>query len=116
MNECKAGTERPEALARSALTSLQPELFWGGRSVAAATGETFDVSNPSDGKHLVRVATAGPEDIDQAVQAAHQQFEQGHWPRMSGAERGRQLLRLADLIERAGIEDVSYDKVVSILH
>lgn len=100
MSDCEAETERPDTLARSALASLRPELYWGGRSVSAATGETFDVSNPSDGKHLIRVAAAGPEDIDQAVQAAHQQFEQGHWPRMSGAERGWQLLRLADLIER----------------
>lgn len=100
MSDCEAETERPDTLARSALALLRPELFWGGRSVSAVTGETFDVSNPSDGKHLIRVAAAGPENIDPAVQAAHQQFEQGHWPRMSGAERGEQLLRLANLIER----------------
>lgn len=39
-------------------------------------------------------------DVDRAVAAAHAQLEGGAWSQMDGAQRGRLLSKLADLVER----------------
>jgi acyl-CoA reductase-like NAD-dependent aldehyde dehydrogenase len=76
------------------------QLFIGGRFVDAASGETFDDLDPATGEVLARVAEAGPEDVHRAVAAARTALEDGPWSRMPGAERGRILLRIADLLDR----------------
>ncbi|MEV0382692.1 aldehyde dehydrogenase [Nonomuraea sp. NPDC050643] len=62
-------------------------------------GATFTVISPRDGRVLTEVADAGQAEVDAAVAAARRAFDQGPWPRLAPAERGRALLRLADLIE-----------------
>lgn len=56
------------------------------------------VLEPATGQPFVEVAEAGLEDVERAVQAAHQAFEHGLWPRLSATERGRILLRAAQLV------------------
>ncbi|RCG21967.1 aldehyde dehydrogenase family protein [Sphaerisporangium album] len=56
--------------------------------------------DPADGSEATRVAWGTPADVDAAVAAARQAFDNGPWPRMPGHERARVLYRLADLIER----------------
>jgi acyl-CoA reductase-like NAD-dependent aldehyde dehydrogenase len=75
-------------------------LFIGGEWRDAADGETFDVVAPSTEEHLATVAAASAADVDDAVAAARAQFEGGAWSRLTGADRGLLLQRLADLIER----------------
>ena len=75
-------------------------LFIGGEWRDAADGETFDVVAPSTEEHLATVAAASAADVDDAVAAARAQFEGGAWSRLTGADRGLLLHRLADLIER----------------
>jgi gamma-glutamyl-gamma-aminobutyraldehyde dehydrogenase len=62
-------------------------------------GATFKVVSPRDGRVLTEVADAGQAEVDAAVAAARRAFDRGSWPRLAPAERGRALLRLADLIE-----------------
>jgi betaine-aldehyde dehydrogenase len=69
-----------------------------GAEVAAANGETFEVRNPATGEVIAHVAKGGVEDVDRAARAAKGAFDSGPWPRMSATDRGRVLLRLADLI------------------
>jgi acyl-CoA reductase-like NAD-dependent aldehyde dehydrogenase len=76
---------------------VRTQLFIDGRFVDAADGGTLPIINPHDGKVLAQVAEARAEDIDRAVDAARRAFPA--WSRMAAAERGRFLLRLADLIE-----------------
>ncbi|WP_307826842.1 aldehyde dehydrogenase [Streptomyces pactum] len=61
---------------------------------------TFTVVSPRDGRALADVADAGATEVDLAVAAARRAFDEGPWPRLAPAERGRTLLRLADLIEQ----------------
>jgi aldehyde dehydrogenase (NAD+) len=68
--------------------------------VNSASGKTFATVNPATGDEIARVAEGGPEDIDAAVEAARSAFELGAWRRLSGADRGKLLYRLADLVER----------------
>ena len=74
-------------------------LFIDGEWVGAASGKTFSVHDPATAEVVVEVAEAGAEDVDRAVRAARRAFESGPWPRTGGAERGRLVWRLADLLE-----------------
>jgi betaine-aldehyde dehydrogenase len=85
-------------------TPIRHQLFIDGRFVDAASGETLPTLNPHDNTIIVDVAMAGREDIDRAVDAAQRAFPS--WSRMAAADRGRILLRLADLIE-ANAEDLA---------
>ncbi len=84
----------------SAFLGEKHGLLIGGRSLPAASGETFAVENPAREQRLAEVARGGPEDIDRAVAAARRAFEEGPWSRMNPSERGRLLWELADRIER----------------
>ncbi|MDF9811100.1 aldehyde dehydrogenase family protein [Streptomyces sp. SPB162] len=77
-----------------------PELFIGGQWTAASAGRVREIRCPADGKLVATVDEAGPEDAAAAVAAAREAFDNGPWPGTPAAERGRLLLRVADLLER----------------
>ncbi len=70
-----------------------------GVESSADTGEYFDTINPWTRQPWARVALGGKREADSAVAAARCAFDEGPWPRMGFAERGRLLNRLADLLE-----------------
>ncbi len=70
-----------------------------GQWVDAVGGKTFETINPATGDTIAQVAEGGEADVDKAVKAARKAFE-GPWSKMSGAERGRLMYKLADLIEK----------------
>lgn len=74
-------------------------LFIGGQWRPASDEGTFPVLSPATGEVLGHAAAATEADVDRAVQAARSQFDGGEWAGLSGAERGRLLWRLADLVE-----------------
>ena len=78
-------------------TPIRHQLFIGGQFVDAESGETLATLNPHDNSKIADVAMAGRADVDKAVAAAQRAFPA--WSRMAAADRGRILLRLADLIE-----------------
>lgn len=77
-----------------------PELFIGGTWTAAADGRTREIRCPADGTLVATVDEAGPKDAAAAITAARDAFDSGPWPSTPAAERGRLLLRVADLLER----------------
>jgi acyl-CoA reductase-like NAD-dependent aldehyde dehydrogenase len=79
------------------VTLLQRGLFIDGEFVDAIDGATLDVLNPHDGSLLAVVAEGGEADVDRAVDAAKAAFPA--WSSLASNERGRILLRLADIIE-----------------
>jgi betaine-aldehyde dehydrogenase len=82
----------------SAGAALQtPQMVIGGRHVAAATGETFDVVSPVTGQVIARVPKGGAEDVDRAVTAAQAAFD-GEWHAWSQTRRGQTLARFATVI------------------
>ena len=56
--------------------------------------------NPFDESPIASVASAGAEDIDDAVAAARKAFKSKEWRGLSTQQRGILLWRLADLCER----------------
>jgi aldehyde dehydrogenase (NAD+) len=81
------------------MADLRPgKLLIGGEWRDALSGETFPTVNPATGAVLTQIAKAGAEDVDLAVRAARRAFEEGPWPKMSAAERGRLVWKLGDLL------------------
>ena len=76
------------------------KLFINNRWVNSHSGKTFPTINPATGEEICQVAEADATDVDNAVKAARNAFENGPWRRMSAADRGRLLNKLADLIEK----------------
>src|SRR6476620_12215268 len=64
---------------------------------------TFATLNPADESVLAEVSQAGPKDVDRAVAAARRAFE-GEWGRLSGAERGKYLFRIARILQERARE------------
>src|SRR6476620_4352679 len=64
---------------------------------------TFATLNPADESVLAEVRQAGPKDVDKAVAAARRAFE-GGWGRLSGAERGKYLFRIARILQERARE------------
>lgn len=80
--------------------------------------KTFDVINPSTEKVITSVHEAAEKDVDEAVAAARRAFE-GEWHHVTPEDRGRLLLKLADLIEQhldtlAAIEALDNGKALSL--
>ncbi|KAF4365452.1 hypothetical protein F8388_012817 [Cannabis sativa] len=82
------------------------KLFINGEFVDSVSGKTFETIDPRNGEVIARVAEGDKEDIDLAVKAARAAFDHGPWPRMSGSERARIMMKFADLIDE-NIEELA---------
>ncbi|MFJ3483348.1 aldehyde dehydrogenase [Pseudomonas sp. NPDC090202] len=95
-----------------------PDKAWiGGQPVAALSGATFESVNPATNAVLAQMAACDAADVDLAVAAARDAFENGHWARMAPVERKKVLLRLAELMlanreELALLESLNMGKPV----
>ncbi|KAH7511896.1 hypothetical protein FEM48_Zijuj12G0031700 [Ziziphus jujuba var. spinosa] len=55
--------------------------------------------DPRNGEVIAKIAEGDKEDVDLAVKAAREAFDHGPWPRLPGSERGRILMKFAELID-----------------
>jgi aldehyde dehydrogenase (NAD+) len=86
------------------LARLRPsyQIFVDG-AFRDGSGEAIKTINPADEQPLAEVAQAGPADVEDAVAAARRAYA-GPWSRLSGAERGKYLFRIARTIQERGRE------------
>ena len=75
-------------------------LFIAGKWQPAAEGGTATTINPFDVSVLDEVAEAGSADIEAAVGAAREAFDEGPWRRTTVTERAAVLSAIADLLQR----------------
>lgn len=87
------------------------KLFINGEFVDAISGRTFETIDPRTGDVITSVAEGDEEDIDLAVKAAREAFDKGKWPRMSGFDRGRIMMKFADLIDEHVEELAALDAI-----
>jgi aldehyde dehydrogenase (NAD+) len=73
------------------------KLFIGGEWVGPAGTGTIDVISPHSEERVGRVPEGTNADVDRAVAAARQAFDEGDWPRLSPEERQQAVRRFADL-------------------
>ena len=71
--------------------------YINGKFVEPVKGEYFENYSPVDGKLIAKAARSGKEDIDAALDAAHQAFPS--WSKSSAASRSNMLLKIAQVIE-----------------
>lgn len=77
----------------------------GGKAVAAASGQTFEIISPADLKPLAQVARGATKDVDDAAKAAQAAF--ADWVAMPGEARKKLLHKIADGIE-ARAEEIAF--------
>ncbi len=76
------------------------EFFIGGQWVAPSSAAHFTVVNPATEERYLTVAEAQTADIDRAVAAAREAFDNGPWPRMTPGERAGYLRKIAAAMAR----------------
>lgn len=102
-----------------AAAQIKPEgrAFINGQYVPAKTAKTFAKTSPVDGRVIAEVADCDASDIDAAVWAAREAFEDGRWRDKDPATKKAILLKFADLIRNdvahlALLETLDVGKVI----
>ncbi|QBI19309.1 aldehyde dehydrogenase family protein [Egibacter rhizosphaerae] len=75
-------------------------LYLAGEWRGAEAGARRDVINPYDASVVRTVDEGDDRDVRAAIAAAREAFDRGEWPHLPGADRGRVVAHIADLIER----------------
>jgi aldehyde dehydrogenase (NAD+) len=78
-------------------------LFIGGEFVEATGGTPFKTVNPATEEVLSEVSEASADDVDAAVRAARTAYVRV-WSRMSGADLGKYLFRIARILQERARE------------
>ena len=78
-------------------------LFIDGKWEAPASGKYFPSINPANEAKLAEIAQAEKADVDKAVKAARNAYE-NVWSKLSGSERGKYLFRIARIIQEKARE------------
>lgn len=73
------------------------KMLIGGQWTEAFDRRVLPIVNPATGLEVDTLARGGADEVDAAVQAARAAFE-GPWRQLTPTERGRLLLKLADVI------------------
>jgi betaine-aldehyde dehydrogenase len=96
---------------------MTSSIYIDGAFVAPHSPRTIDVINPATQEVIATVADADAVDIDRAVTAARRAFETDPWRGATAQERGRILLRLAQIVrdhasELAELETINNGKPI----
>jgi aldehyde dehydrogenase (NAD+) len=73
------------------------KLFIGGEWVAPATGDLIEVVSPHTEEVVATVPEGSVADIDRAVAAARDAFDNGEWPRLQPEERIAAVQKFSDI-------------------
>lgn len=91
-------TKLPESY-KNLLKVPQTGLLIDGKFQDSQSGRTFDSINPVTVEVIARIAEGDAADIELAVSAATRALKEGPWGKMDARERGRLMLKWADLID-----------------
>jgi acyl-CoA reductase-like NAD-dependent aldehyde dehydrogenase len=80
------------------------KLLIDGQFADAASGETFESTDPSTGEVVGRIAKGGKEDVRRAIEAARKAFDSGVWADMPQAERSSRLTKLWEILQQRLME------------
>lgn len=80
--------------------------FIGGHELESRSGRVFETTNPATGEVLDSVAFGEIEDVEAAVEAAANAFDEGTWRHAAPGMRATCLRRIANLI-RANSDEIA---------
>lgn len=72
--------------------------FISGQYVDPVEGQWMDTIDPYTGKAWAQIPRGSAKDVDLAVQAASRAMREGPWASMSATQRGKLMIKLADLV------------------
>lgn len=78
---------------------MKYKLWINGKAVDAKNGGVLDIENPATGKIIDQVPNADKADVDAAVAAAKEAFDDGRWSKKTPGERSEIMYKMADLLE-----------------
>jgi betaine-aldehyde dehydrogenase len=87
------------------------EMIIDGRDVTSSSGKRIVRQSPAHGVDVSSYPDAELVDVESAIAAARRAFDDGPWPRFSGAQRARVLRDVAAALER-NIEHLAFVEVV----
>lgn len=73
-------------------------LIINGEKVESNNGQTIDTYNPATGELVAKVAKAGKEEAEQAIQAARKAFDHGKWRKYPVGRRAQVLNKIASIM------------------
>jgi aldehyde dehydrogenase (NAD+) len=76
------------------------QLLIGGKWVDGKSGETTSVLDPTTEEHICYVQKASAINAQNAIDVAHEAFDNGPWSRMHHEDRAKILIRMADLLDK----------------
>lgn len=76
------------------------QMYIDGNWTAAESRETREIINPFNRKVIATASEGNENDVNVAIQAARNAFDQGGWVATPANERGKLLYKIASLIER----------------
>ena len=79
---------------------INAKMWINGKEVNSRDGKTYEDINPATGEVLANVPVATTKDVDAAVKAARDAFDNGPWSKMTPAERSTILWKLSEIIEK----------------
>src|SRR5690606_38669766 len=88
------GVNRQETIGRKTYNHVISNGY-----VAPLDGECMDTVNHYTGSARATGPKGSARDVDRAVQAARQAMTSGPYARMTPSERGKMMMRLADLVQ-----------------
>ena len=96
---------RPKNIA--GIKSRDFKMLIDGKWVEGTSGAMIERVAPGHGVIVSRYHAANKTDTARAIAVARRAFDNGPWPKMTGAERSNILLKCADLIA-ARLEEIAY--------
>lgn len=105
-------------LRRAFASKYQTHLLINNEWVSSSTGKTFKTINPATEEVIAEVQHASSNDVDKAVHAAREAFDNGPWRKYTAPQRANLLYKLAELIDKnrpelAHLESLDNGKPIS---
>lgn len=79
---------------------IEVRHYINGEWTDGDSGSSTPILNPFNNKEICSISPASSDQVDQAVKAAHASFRSKEWQGMTGRERGKLLMRVAELLRR----------------
>ena len=76
------------------------DFYVGGQWVKPQSDRTLELISPLTEECFLRVPEASEADVDRAVKAARQAFDQGPWPHMAMAERAKFVTAIGEEMKK----------------